>query len=133
MAKRKTETAAAAPDPEPAHGPDVDEMERKEITRLKRLYSSLPRKRKALAQGLIEEAARLKVRCDLLWSDIKTNGEVELFTQCPDAEPYERERPSSRTYTAANKAYQTIIRQLNDMLPAELDKPRSTASTFKVD
>ena len=47
-------------------------------------------------------------------------GEVELFSQ-GDQEPYERERPASRIYTAANKSYQTIIKQLNDMIPKETD------------
>lgn len=90
-----------------------------EIKRLTEIYSSLPPKKFALAQGLIAEAARLRVRCDLLWEDIQKNGEVEMFSQSADAEPYERERPASRIYTASNKAYQTIIRQLDDMIPKE--------------
>ena len=43
---------------------------------------------------------------------------VELFAQ-GDQEPYERERPASRIYTAANKSYQSIIKQLNDMIPKD--------------
>ena len=89
-----------------------------EIERLTGIYRELPPKRFALAQGLIAEAARLRVRCDTLWEDLQKNGEVELFSQ-GDQDPYERERPSSRIYTAANKAYQTIIKQLNDMVPAD--------------
>lgn len=90
-----------------------------EIARLTAIYKGLPPKKFALAQGLIVEAARLRARCDALWADLSANGETESFSQSPDLEPYERERPSSRIYTAANKAYQTIIRQLNDMVPAE--------------
>ena len=92
--------------------------EQLEVERLTAIYQGLPPKKFALAQGLIAEAARLRARCDLLWADLQENGEVEKFSQ-GDQEPYERERPSSRIYTATNKSYQMIIRQLNDMVPAE--------------
>ena len=96
--------------------------ERKEIERLTEIYQGLPPKQFALAVGLIAEAARLRLRCDMLWSDLQENGEVELFSQ-GDQEPYERERPASRIYTAANKSYQSIIKQLNDMIPKEDGTP----------
>ena len=102
--------------------------EGKEIKRLTEIYRTLPPKQFALAQGLIAEAARLRVRCDALWKDLQDNGEVELFSQ-GDQEPYERERPASRIYTAANKAYQSIIKQLNDMIPKDDDV---TAGGFDV-
>jgi hypothetical protein len=91
-----------------------------EIERLTAIYQELPPKRFALAQGLIAEAARLRVRCNKLWEDLHENGEVELFSQ-GDQDPYERERPSSRIYTAANKSYQSIIKQLNDMIPKDTE------------
>ena len=96
--------------------------EQKEVRRLTGIYKGLPPKQFALAQGLIAEAARLRVRCNSLWNDLQENGEVELFSQ-GDQEPYERERPASRIYTAANKSYQSIIKQLNDMIPKETDMP----------
>ena len=93
---------------------------RDEIERLTGIYHGLPPKQFALAQGLIAEAARLRVRCDALWADLQEKGEVELFSQ-GDQEPYERERPASRIYTAANKSYQSIIKQLNDMIPKDVE------------
>ena len=93
---------------------------RDEIERLTGIYQGLPPKQFALAQGLIAEAARLRVRCDALWEDLQERGEVELFSQ-GDQEPYERERPASRIYTAANKSYQSIIKQLNDMIPKDVE------------
>ena len=92
--------------------------EQMEISRLTEIYKGLPPKQFALAQGLIAEAARLRVRCNALWEDLQEKGEVELFAQ-GDQEPYERERPASRIYTAANKSYQSIIKQLNDMIPKD--------------
>ena len=92
--------------------------EQLEISRLTEIYKGLPPKQFALAQGLIAEAARLRVRCNALWEDLQEKGEVELFAQ-GDQEPYERERPASRIYTAANKSYQSILKQLNDMIPKD--------------
>lgn len=94
--------------------------EASEVKRLKEIYKTLPPKQFALAQGLIIEAARLRARCDQLWDDLQEHGEVELFSQ-GDQEPYERERPASRIYTATNKSYQSIIKQLNDMIPKDDD------------
>ena len=96
--------------------------EQLEIDRLTEIYKGLPPKQFALAQGLIAEAARLRVRCNALWKDLQENGEVEMFAQ-GEQDPYERERPASRIYTAANKSYQSIIKQLNDMIPKDADAP----------
>ena len=96
--------------------------EQLEIDRLTALYQGLPPKQFALAQGLIIQAARLRVRLDKLWAEIEEKGETEWFTQSDKTDPYERERPASRTFTATDKSYQSIIKQLNDMLPADTEK-----------
>lgn len=91
--------------------------EKSEITRLSRIYAGLPPNQMKVVEGLIVEAARLRVRLDYLWRDLQENGETEMFTQSERTEPYERERPQSRTYTATNKSYQAIIKQLSDLCP----------------
>lgn len=95
--------------------------EQQEIDRLTELYKELPPKQFALAQGLIVQAARLRVRLDKLWAELEEKGETEWFTQSEKTDPYERERPASRTFTATDKSYQSIIKQLNDMLPADVE------------
>ena len=97
--------------------------ENSEIKRLTEIYKGLPPKQFALAQGLIAEAARLRVRLDKLWEGLTENGEVEMFSQSENTDPYERERPASRIYTATNKSYQSIIKQLNDMIPKDDGAP----------
>ena len=97
--------------------------ENSEIKRLTEIYKGLPPKQFALAQGLIAEAARLRVRLDKLWEDLTENGEVEMFSQSENTDPSERERPASRIYTATNKSYQSIIKQLNDMIPKDDGAP----------
>ena len=103
--------------------------EQLEIDRLTALYQGLPPKQFALAQGLIIQAARLRVRLDKLWAELLEKGETEWFTQSDKTDPYERERPASRTFTATDKSYQSIIKQLNDMLPAD----KETASGLELD
>ena len=90
-----------------------------ETARLTALYDGLPPKKKAVAEGLILQAARLRVRLNNLWADIEENGEVELFTQSEKTEPYERERPCARLFTTTDKNYQSILKQLADLLPPE--------------
>ena len=96
--------------------------EQTEVERLTEIYQGLPPKQFALAEGLIIQAARLRVRLDKLWAELEEKGETEWFTQSDKTDPYERERPASRTFTATDKSYQSIIKQLNDMLPADTEK-----------
>ena len=105
--------------------------EQLEVERLTEIYKGLPPKQFALAEGLIIQAARLRVRLDKLWEEISEKGETEQFTQSEKTEPYERERPASRTFTATDKSYQSIIKQLNDMIPAEEPEEDEDLSEFR--
>lgn len=91
--------------------------EKSEIKRLSDIYKSLPPNQFAVAQGLIVQAARLRVRLNQLWADIQENGETEMFSQSDKTDPYERERPAARLFTATDKNYQSIIKQLNELTP----------------
>lgn len=88
-----------------------------EVKRLTAIYSNLEPKQKQLAEGLIVQAARLRVQLDELNADLKKNGLTELFTQSAAMKPYARTRPQAELFTKLDKNYQAIIRQLNDMLP----------------
>ena len=88
-----------------------------EIDRLTEIYKDLPQNQFAVAQGLIVQAARLRIRLDMLWDDILLHGETEQFTQSDKTDPYERERPSARLFTTTDKNYQSIIKQLNELTP----------------
>ena len=95
-----------------------------EKNRLMRIYKGMEPNQLKVVEGLIAEAARLRVRLDYLWADLQKNGETEMFSQSEKTEPYERERPQSRIYTATNKSYQAIIKQLSELCPpAEEDDP----------
>lgn len=94
-----------------------DERVKKEINRLKRIYKDLPKDTMSVAEGLIVEAADLRIRLEDIRKDLDENGYDEMFTQSEKQEPYERERPQSRRYIAMNKNYQSIMKQLGDYIP----------------
>lgn len=98
--------------------------EQSEIKRLTRIYKSLPPNQFAIAQGLIVQAARLRVRLNQLWDDIQENGETEQFSQSEKTDPYERERPAARLFTSTDKNYQSIIKQLNELTPPSTAKSK---------
>lgn len=107
-----------------------DERVKKEMQRLKRIYKDLPRDTKAVVEGLIIEAADLRVRLEDIRADLDANGYDEMFSQSPTQEPYERERPQARRYISMNKAYQTIMKQLGDYIPKQAPEPKEKDDGF---
>ena len=98
--------------------------EKSETNRLTKIFKALPPNQFAVAQGMIVQAARLRIRLDQLWEDIQENGETELFSQSANTEPYQRERPAARLFTATDKNYQSVIKQLVEMVPPSQAKSK---------
>lgn len=94
-----------------------DERIKKEGRRLKRIYKDVDKDNKAIIDGLIQRAAYMRVTLEDWENDIDENGYVEMFTQSEKTDPYERERPVARLYNTMNKNYQSIIKQLSDLVP----------------
>ncbi|UXR74656.1 hypothetical protein MUA48_04180 [Staphylococcus sp. IVB6238] len=92
----------------------------KEVKRLDKIFKSIPDDKKRVAQGLIVQAARLRVLLDDAWTDIQQNGDYELFTQSESTPPYERERPIAKLFNSRDNAYQKVIQQLIKLLPDEV-------------
>jgi len=100
--------------------------EKSEVTRLKRLFKEISPKHQKLVEGLIVQAARLRVRLDALNADIEEHGMTELFQQSEKCEPYERERPAASMFVKLDKNYQAIMRQLTDLLPVEAPETKES-------
>ncbi|MGG0261503.1 hypothetical protein ABEY48_15015 [Bacillus mycoides] len=101
---------------------DIDEREilvNKEKNRLQRLFKDIPPNKLKVVEGLIIQAARLRVLLDEMWVDISENGDYELFSQSDKTDPYERDRPVARFYNTRDQSYQRVIKQLTDLLPAD--------------
>lgn len=88
-----------------------------EEVRLRQFFSSIPSDAQGVADGLIREAAYMRVQLEEYRRDLDDKGYVEMFTQSEKMAPYERERPVARLYNALNKNYQSILKQLSDLLP----------------
>ena len=96
-----------------------DERIKKEERRLKRIYKNIDKDNKAIIDGLIQRAAYMRVTLEDWENDIDENGYVEMFTQSEKTDPYERERPVARLYNTMSKNYQSIIKQLSDLIPKQ--------------
>lgn len=92
-----------------------------EKSRLEEQYADLSPSKKAVAQGLIERAAFMRVELEDLEADLAENGWVEKFSQ-GNQDPYDRARPQGQTYNAMNGNYQKIIKQLDSLLPKDAPK-----------
>ena len=91
----------------------------KEEKRLCTIYENIPIETRNIIDGLIRRAAYMRVTLEDYEKDLDKGGYVEAFTQSEKTKPYERERPVARLYNAMNKNYQSIIKQLCDLLPKE--------------
>ena len=97
-----------------------------EVNRLQAIYKKIGKDNKAIIEGLIQRAAYMRITLEDYERDLDENGYVELFTQSERTDPYERERPVARLYNTMNKNYQSIIKQLTDLIPAEVVKEKES-------
>ena len=93
----------------------------KEVRRLNTIYKDVQKQNKSIIEGLIQRTAYMRITLEEMEKDLSDNGYVEMFSQSEKADPYERERPVARLYNTMNKNYQSIIKQLSDLVP----KPES--------
>lgn len=91
---------------------------RKETNKLKKLFKELPNNKKKMAEKLIENASFMSITLDELKEDIKLYGVKETYVNGKDQFGF-KESIESKTYNTMVKNYMNIIKQLNDMLPAE--------------
>lgn len=106
----------------------VESMESRvadEQARLSNIFKNIPKNQLEVAEGLIIQAARLRVLLDDNWRDILENGEYEQFQQSKDQKPYDRKRPIVENYDNRDKTYKDILKQLNDLLPQQNNESKS--------
>ena len=96
-----------------------------EERRLNKICKGIDQKRRDVAAGLIQRAAYMRVTLEEYEDDLDSRGYVEMFSQSEKTDPYERERPVARLYNTMNKNYQTIVKQLQDLLPKTESVPEA--------
>lgn len=91
-----------------------------EVRRLTNIFKDIDPKKKLVAKGLIEEAAFMKATLKELKSSIDENGPID---EMPQGEySILREHPALKSYNTMVQRYTTIIKELNGLLPKEVQK-----------
>ena len=98
-----------------------------ETRRLRKIFAGLPAGQLAVVDGLIIQAARLRVQLNEVYEDLVENGRTEMFQQSEKCEPYERERPAAAQFVKLDKSYQSVIKQLVELAPTKAEGGRLEA------
>ncbi len=94
---------------------DKENQIKKEMLKLKRLFKNLPKDKMKAADGLIQEAAFMKVTLEETRYIIDQEGIIEHFEQ--GAQKFLREHPATKVYNAMINRYATVCKQLFEMVP----------------
>lgn len=97
-----------------------DEKIKKEISRLNKILKEVDDKKKKTIEGLIQEAAFMRVTLEELKNDINTNGVIDEM--CQGEYTILRESPYVKTYNTMIQRYTTINDKLLALLPKEVIK-----------
>ena len=97
-----------------------EQLIKKEMRRLKRIYKTLEGKRKQTAEGLIQEAAFMRATLQELKKLIDEAGPIDEMQQGDYS--IIREHPAVRTYNTMIQRYSSVIKQLTALLPKEAPK-----------
>lgn len=90
-----------------------------ELKRLNAIFAKLPKDVLSSLEGIIEEAANIRITMRDMRNELDESGWVDLFQQSIDVPAYERARPLANQYNSLNKNYQNLMKMLKDSLPKE--------------
>ena len=93
---------------------------KQEMNRLKKLYKDFDKNKAKVLEGLISQAAFMKITLDELMEDLLKNGTTEWFEQGEQC--FKRERPEYKVYSTFIQRYSIVMKQLIDLLPEEVKK-----------
>lgn len=96
----------------------MDEKEKrikKEINRLKKLYKDIPNSKKEIIKELINRASFLLILSQDIESNIKMLDDFVVVTVNASQE-FTKPNPLFKEYRDTVKSYQTVIKQLNDLV-----------------
>ena len=93
---------------------------KQEINRVKKLYKDIAKEKTKVIEGLISEAAFMKLSLEELREDLFKNGMTELYENGPQV--VKRERPETKIYTTLIQRYSNVMKQLIDYMPEEKQK-----------
>ena len=98
---------------------------KQEINRVKKLYKDIAKEKAKVIEGLISEAAFMKLSLEELREDLFKNGMIETYIQYykdGTSQAINRERPEVKIYTTLIQRYSNVMKQLIDYMPVEEKK-----------
>lgn len=99
-----------------------------EHRRLVDLFDHLDEKELKTIDGLLVEAARLRILCDESFEEILASGETELVKNAHGVR--ERQRDISKVYTQRTTAYSNIIKTISKLFPQQDEMPNDENEVF---
>lgn len=94
---------------------DKEKQIKKEISKLRKLFRALPKEKQKAIEGLIQEAAFMRVTLEEARYIIDREGVLELFEQ--GSQRFLREHPATKVYNTMINRYSAVCKQLFDMVP----------------
>ncbi|WML38695.1 hypothetical protein RCG19_16020 [Neobacillus sp. OS1-2] len=92
-----------------------DRLIKKEIKRLTELFKNLEENKKSAVEGLIQEAAFMRVTLAELKEDINTKGPIDEMEQ--GVYTILRASPSVTTYNSMIQRYTTVMKEILNLFP----------------
>lgn len=100
---------------------------KKEVNRFKKLYKDLSQDKVKVIEGLIKDAAFMRITLDEFREILIRNGTTEIFKQ--GKQEMKIERHESKLYLPYIQKYSQVMKQLIDLLPPEEKKKETDALT----
>ncbi|EJA6394243.1 hypothetical protein [Clostridioides difficile] len=91
---------------------------KQEVSRLKKNYKDLEKEKNKILDGLVNEAAFLKISLEETREILIREGLTEIFKQ--GKQEFERERLQVKIYLNFMKLYTSVMRQLIDIIPSDI-------------
>ncbi|CZR81500.1 TPA: hypothetical protein ACJIV4_000357 [Clostridioides difficile] len=91
---------------------------KQEVSRLKKNYKDLEKEKIKILDGLVNEAAFLKISLEETREILIREGLTEIFKQ--GKQEFERERLQVKIYLNFMKLYSNVMKQLIDIIPSDM-------------
>lgn len=100
-----------------------DQEIKKELSRLHKIFKNFDSNKKSAIEGLVHEAAFMRVTLNHLKNEINANGAIDEMAQ--GSYSILRESPAIKTYNTMIQRYTTVCKELFSLLPKEQPKPKN--------
>ena len=88
---------------------------KQELAKLRRIFNQIPDDRRQIVDGLIREAAWMRVALEEARAVVDREGVVSQFVQ--GRQRFAREHPAAKLYAALINRYVLVVKALLDLLP----------------